>query len=117
MGIFVVFLLGSALVTSIFHLFFVVYFRLLGSTPCFAFSLARGELDALFLRHRLLITNFGRVQRVFREFTVKSSHATNTLHLIYLLRWLTLHLWLVLVLNGHAVDRVQLMQVPDATFD
>jgi len=74
-------------------------------------ALARGHLGALFSGDGLLIADLGLVELVFAEDAVKGSDSAHLLDILH-----ALFLGLKLVLNHHAVDCVQLVQVPDATF-
>ena len=74
-------------------------------------SFARGQLGALLSGDGLLVADLCFVELVFAENAVESSDSSHLLHVLH-----ALFFGLKLVLNHHAVDCVQLVQIPDATF-
>jgi len=76
------------------------------------FALARRQLRALLARHRLLVAHLRLVEFVAAEHAVESRDATHLLDFVDAFSALGLEF----VLDGHAVDGVQLVQIPDATF-
>lgn len=109
---------GVSVFLCILPLVFAKHFPLLvDPSSLLVISLSGRKLDALFFWHGFLVPYLCRIKGVLREFTVESSNSSDSLYLIDNFIVFTLDFWLVLVLNGHAVDCVYLVQVPDATFN
>lgn len=74
-------------------------------------SFARWLLGALLFGDGLLVANLIFVELIFAEDTVECRDSSDLLQVLH-----ALFFSLVLVLNLHAVDCIQLVQFPDATF-